>query len=258
MISFGDGISARSVRRLLPLAFAWLLAGPPLRAADSPSPSGDAQQSNKSRADDGRPDKSRRDAILNSEAWRTTLGGLDEWFSAQTIYDREQVGEIEQQLTSRLRRMSADELEAFQQDLDAKLGMALGPEGRDILGWVSANLAAAAPAYRQKMDLQYPDLLKLTAAQFREQLDRLARKRSAARSQTAVLEQSRQARIASLLAEQRKQDQDRERALSRDAANLGPGGYRSHYHPGGSVRKYPEVVSRPAYGFGFGYGFGFW
>lgn len=226
------------------LAAVACLSQAPLATADGPSPQGAADS-----------EKSRREELLNSEAWRKSMGGLDEWLSAQTIYDRNQVDEIEKQLTRRLEKMSPDELAAYQQDLEAKLQMVLSPEGRDILGWVEANVAAAAPAYRKKLDLRYPDLTQLTAAQLREQLDQLERKRSAARSQTAALEQSRLARIAALQADQRQQYEERERSLDRGASSLGPAGYRSHYHPAG-MRKYPDVVSRPAYG--FGYGFGFW
>ena len=234
-------------RQLLLVATTLLLPGQLLFANDTPSPDGVANGS----------ETTRREELLSSESWRKPMNGLDEWLSVQTINNRKQVDQIEKQLADRVQKMSADELEAFQQDFDAKLQMVLSPDGRDILGWVAANLAAAAPAYRKKLGLEEPDLLKLTAAQLREQLDLLQRKRSAAQSQTAALEQSRQARIAALQAEQRQQYDERERALARGASNFGPAGYRSHYHPNG-MRKYPDVVSRPAYGFGFGYGFGFW
>ncbi|HWB10938.1 MAG TPA: hypothetical protein VG826_17050 [Pirellulales bacterium] len=191
-------------------------------------------------------------SILSSESWQKTMTGLDEWFSVQPIYDRKEVDALKQDLSGRVEKMSPDDLEAFQQDLDAKLEMVLGPEGRDILGWVAASWAAASPAYRKKMDVQYPDIMKLTAAQLREQLDLLERRRSSARTQTERLEQSRQSRIAALQADQRQQFQERERALDRGASG---GGYRTPYHPGG-VRQYPDVVSRPAYG--WGWGFGFW
>lgn len=235
----------RLTRRSL-LVFACVLAWQFALANEGASPSREAKPS----------DKTRRDELLDSESWRKTMGGLDEWFSVQTIYDRNQVRQIERQLARRAEEMSADELEAFQQDLDAKLRLVLGPEGRDILGWVRANLAAAAPAYRKKLDLHYPDVVKLTAAQLRNELDRLKGRRSAAQNQTAALEQSRQARIAALQTQQQQQNNDRERTLDRGAASFGPGGYHSPYHPGGAVRQYPDVVARPAYG--FGYGFGFW
>jgi hypothetical protein len=189
--------------------------------------------------------------IRASESWQKTMNGLDEWFSVQPIYNRQEVDAIKSDLSRRLEEMSSEELGAFQQGLDAKLEMVLGPEGRDILGWVAASWAAASPSYRKKLDVHYPDLMKLTAAQLREQLDLLERKREAARTQTAKLEQFRQARIAALQSEQRQQFEERERTLDRGASG---GGYRTPYHPGG-VRQYPDVVSRPSYGFGFGFGF---
>jgi hypothetical protein len=191
--------------------------------------------------------------IRASESWQKTMNGLNEWFSVQPIYDREEVESIKNDLSRRVGEMSPNEQEAFQQALDAKLEMVLGPEGRDILGWVAASWAAASPAYRKKLDVHYPDLVNLTTAQLREQLDLLEHKREAARTHTAKLEQFRQARIAALQASHSEQFQQRERTLDRGASG---GGYRTPYHPGG-VRQYPNVVSRPSYGFGFGFGFGF-
>ncbi len=183
------------------------------------------------------------------------MGGLDEWLSVQSIYDQDQAAATKQQLKRRWEQMSVDELKDFQQDLDAKLQMALSPEGRSILDWVQANLQAAAPAYRKTLDLQTPDLLKLTAAQLRAQLDALEQRRSATRSQTTAFEHARQARISALQAEQRREEEERERALDRAAASLGAPGSRSQYFPGSKVRTYPDVLNR---GFFYGYGFGFW
>jgi hypothetical protein len=219
------------------LVAAWSTLPPPAMAADPPAKPSDG----------GKSDKVRRDLVLKSEAWKNTLAGLDEWLSIQTMYSKKEMAEIRKQVTGRVEKMSADELENFRQDLDAKLQMLLSPEGRDTLGWVAANLAAAAPAYRKKMDIQYPDVARLTAAQLREQLDRLDQKRSAAQSQTAALERARQARIAGLQAEQRQEFQERERALDRGAASAS-----SPYHPSG-MRQYPNVVSTPQYGWGFGF-----
>jgi hypothetical protein len=217
-----------------------------LTAAADPPP----KQNERSQAD-----KARREVILKSESWRTTMAELDQWYSAQPIYDPKQVDEIKKQTSRRVEAMSADELEEFRQDVESKLAILQSPDGRDILGWVAANQAAASPAYRKKMDIQYPDVARLNAAQLREQLELLAQKRSSAQSQTAALERARQSRISALQAEQRQQNEERERALDRSAASLGKGGYPSAYHPSG-IRQYPDVVSRPMYG--FGWGFGFW
>lgn len=193
-----------------------------------------------------------QDAVFNTPAWRNTLLELDEWFSIQPVYNKKQVEEERKHILNRLMKMSPEERNEFQRDLDVKLEIVLGPEGRDILGWVEKSLAAAAPAYRPKLDLEYPNILRMTAAQLRQQLDGLQGRRSAARNQSAALEQARQARIAALQTEQRQQYEERERSLDRGVAVYGSGGYRSPYHPSG-MRKYPDVVSRPAYGWGFGF-----
>lgn len=245
-ISSGRTSAAPHRRRLILAAVAILAAAvclPPAQrtpAADEPAPDGAK--------------KSLRDELRTSDSWRKTISGLDQWLSVQPIYDRDQLDEIKQQLTKRLEKMPAIDLEEFRQDLDAKMQMLLSPEGRSILEWVRANLEAAAPAYRKKMNLQYPDVMKLTAAQLRLQLDALEQRRSTARNQTAVLGQSRQARIAALQADQKRQDAARERALDRASTSADGAGYRTHYFPGSSVRQYRSQIGPPVYG----YGFGFW
>ena len=207
--------------------------------ADEPAP----------RTGDTRGTTSELDSALENKSWRRTMDALDEWFSTQTIYAPRQVGEVKKQLADQLSKMSDADREAFQQDLDAKLEMVFSPEGRDILEWVTANLAAAAPAYRKKMDLKYPDLLKLTAAQLREQLDLLERRRSSARGQTAALERARRARIAALQEEQRQRYDQQQRARDQAAASFNSG---SPYHPSGmSKHNYSPVP--PVYGWGFGF-----
>jgi len=229
------------------LLWFWLLAAAvclgwpdlPLCAAQPPQKGNDRSQD------------AQRDEILNSDAWRQMMGGLDEWFSVQDIYDARQAAEAKKQLRERVRKMSADELRAFQRDLDVKLQMVLGPEGRDILGWVSSSLAAAAPGYRKQLGLDYPDLLKLTAAQLRQQLDLLESKRASERRQSAAYEQAREARIKALQAEQRQVYDERQRALDRAASSAA---YNTPYHPHG-VRKYSELPMTPFYGWGWGLGF---
>lgn len=225
------------------LAVALLLAAVALvacqwtRAADAPGKVRDRAQA----------EQARRELILKSELWRNTFVGLDEWLSVQTMYDKNQLEDIKKRFSDRVEKMSADDLEEFRQDLDAKLEMLLGSEGRDILGWVAANLARAAPAYRKKMGIEYPDVANLTAAQLRQQLDLLIQKRSDAQANAAASERNRQARIAGLQAEQKQAFQERQQALSRSA-----GSANSPYNPG-PIRKYPDVVSRPQYGWGFGF-----
>ena len=237
-MKFFERTMSERIGLILALAAASFGLWRPAIAADPPAKQTDAAKR----------DQVRRNLILKSEAWKNTLAGVDQWLSVQTMYSKKEMDEIRKQVTGRVEKMSSDELEDYRQDLDARLAMLLSPDGRDILGWVAANLAAASPAYRKKMDIQYPDVARITAAQLREQLDSLEEKRSARQSQTAALERSRQARIAGLQAEQRQEFQERERALDRGAASVS-----SPYRPSG-VRQYPNVVSTPQ----FGWGFGFW
>jgi hypothetical protein len=238
MTSYCKRTAAQRIALVLVAAVSWLVSSRWAVAADPPAKQGERSQA----------EKARRETVLKSEPWRNTMKGLDQWYSVQTMYNEKQIDEIKKQIARRVDTMSAGELDDFRQELDTKLTMLLSPEGREILAWVAANLAAASPAYRKKMDIQYPDVARLSAAELREQLDLLTQKRSAAQTQTAALERARQARIAGLQAEQRQEAQERQQALSRPPATIA-----SPYHPGG-MRQYPDVVSQNQ----FGWGFGFW
>jgi len=220
------------VAAVVVVAFASLIAWRSALAADPPAKERDRSQS----------ERARRELIFKSEPWRNTFAGLDQWLSIQTMYDKDQIADIKKQVSARVENMSADDLEDFRQQLDAKLQMVLSPEGRDILGWVAANLARAAPAYRKKLGIEYPDVAKLTVAQLREQLDLLIQKRSGAQQSSAAFERARQARIAGLQAQQQQDFQERQRALDRT-----PSSVSSPYNPG------PARQYRPEYGWRFGF-----
>jgi hypothetical protein len=235
-VSFENKQSSRLAAVILLAAtslIAWRLAW----AADPPAKGRDRSQS----------EKARRDLILKSELWRNTFAALDQWLSIQTMYDQDQIDDIKKQVGGRVEKMSADELEDFRQQLDAKLEMVLSPEGRVILDWVAANMARAAPAYRKKMGIEYPDVARLTVAQLRQQLDLLIQKRSDAQASSAAFQRARDARIAGLQAQQQQAFQERQKALDRGAATAA-----SPYNPR-PQRQYPDVVSRPQYGWGFGF-----
>jgi hypothetical protein len=233
------------------VVLAWLVPSQFAAAADAP-----AKQDDPGQRDPGQNDQGRREIVLKSESWRKTMADLDQWYSAQPIYDQKQIGDIKKQTSLRLEAMSAEQLEEFRQDVEAKLAVLQSAEGHDTLKWVAANQAAAAPAYRKKLDIQYPDVAGLNAPQLRGQLELIAEKRAASQNRTAQLERAREARVAVLLAEQQLLYEERDRAFSRGIASYGRAGYPSGFRPG-EQRKYPNVVSR-GYGFGFGFGFGFW
>lgn len=229
----------------LVLVFSWLVGLPLAAAADHAAKLDNANQA-------------RRDDLLRSELWRKTMTDVDRWYAAHPIYDQKQIDDIKKQTSRRVETMSADELEEFRLDLEAKLATLQSPEGDDTLKWVAATQAAAAPTYRKKMDIQYPDVAGLSAVQLRGQLDVLAQKRSAAQHQAVAQERAREVRLEVMRAEQQRQYGERERALDRGIASFGRAGYPTTYGPT-QQRRYPQVVSRGyGFGFGFGLGFGFW
>lgn len=202
-------------------------------------------------------DRAAREAILASPTWRETIAAFDEWLAEQPIYSDEVVERFKLDRARRLATMSADELDEFAREIDEKLLLLSSPEWTETLDWIRETLAIATPAYARKLNLQYPDVLRLSSAQLRSQLKALERRHSAARRQAQAFERLRDERMALHQREQQAQAEARERALDRAAMS----NRFAAYHPAHTATQrtrrpfYPPMMP---FGFGFGMGFGFW
>lgn len=236
---------------LLPIAMAHGFDG------SSPSPARAEESRSVSDSPGRNADRASREAILASPTWRQTIAAFDEWLSDQPIYSDDVVERFKLDRARRLASMSADELDEFARELDEKLSLVSSPEWIETVDWIRETLAIATPAYARKLNLQYPDVLRLSSAQLRSQLKTLERRHAAARRQAQAFERLRDERMALHQRELQAQAEARERALDRAAMS----NRFAAYHPAHTATQrtrrpfYPPMMP---FAFGFGMGFGFW
>jgi len=238
--SFRDRISLAPLRKVPPLVLACVFAagGAIAGAAD--------------RADPGTPS---RDAVVSSQAWRESLHGFDEWLSAQTIYSPDQAAQIKAEQQRNLANMTTDELQDFQRDLDAKLSIVSSTEWQDAIDWLSNTLSAAAPSYAAKLNLQYPDVAHLTAAQLQRALAKLERRRWSEHQESLAFERMRETRLSMHQRQLHADAEARERALDRAAMSDRFSQYHPAHHPMQQRQRRPFYPPYAPFGFG-GFGFG--
>lgn len=195
-----------------------------------------------------------RGELLRSPSWRESLHGMDEWLSAQTIYSPEEVAQLKADQQQRLAGMTTEELEDFHRDLDAKLSIVSSPEWQETMEWVSNTLSAATPSYARRLDLHYPDVAHMTAAQLQRALTKLERRRWSEHQESLAFDRLRETQLAMHQRQLRAQEEARERAYDRAAMS----NRFSMYHPPHQATR--QRTRRPFYPpyapFGFGFGFG--
>ncbi|MGH7192999.1 MAG: hypothetical protein ACREJM_05610 [Candidatus Saccharimonadales bacterium] len=191
---------------------------------------------------------------MSSPAWRESQHGFDEWLSAQTIYDAHQVAQIKADQSRRLTTMTTDELQDFQRDLDAKLSIVSSAEWQETIDWLSRTLSAAAPSYAAKLDLHYPDVAHLTAAQLERTLAKLERRRWSEHQESLAFERMRETRLSMHQQQLRAESEARERALDRAAMSNRFSEYHPAHHPTQQRQRRPFYPPYAPFGFGFGFG----
>lgn len=256
--------SRNRIRRALRASLALSLLGFwPLALADAfdsvsrgPAPS-ELAPSDRETPQSQAAEQAAREAILASPAWRETIEAFDDWLSSQPIYSGEAVERFKLERARRLATMPSDELARFARELDKKLSLVSSPEGEETIDWVRETLSVATPAYARKLDLRYPDVLRLTSAQLQSELKSLARRHTAARQRAQSFERLRDERMALHQRELRAQAESRERALDRAAMS----NRFADYHPAHTATqrtRRPFYPPLSPYAFAFGLGFGFW
>lgn len=195
-----------------------------------------------------------RGALLSSPSWRESLHGMDEWLSAQTIYSPDEVAQLKADRQQRLANMTTEELEDFHRDLDAKLSIVSSPEWQETIEWLSNTLSAAAPSYARRLNLQYPDVAHMTAAQLQRALTKLERRRWSEHQESLAFERLRETQLAMHQRQLRAQEESRERAYDRAAMS---NRFSMYHPPHQAMRPRSRRPFYPPYApFGFGFGFG--
>lgn len=197
-----------------------------------------------------------REKILRSQSWQHTLRRFDEWLSAQSFYDAQQVKQTKARLQVGIGRMSALQLEKFQQDLDAKLDLLTSDRAHDASAYLTQTLEVASPAYARKLRQQLPDLLTMSAEQINHQLAALAAKhRNAARVQDNFDDSKR--RVVAFndwrVQQGRRKEREKARARREEDSTSSPQNYRpaSEYYPLADVDEIGGISNWSGWGGGF-------
>jgi hypothetical protein len=156
-----------------------------------------------------------REQILNSDKWKQTLAGFDQWLDTQTMYDAQEVQQTKSRLQVGIGRMTAAQLQWFENDLQEKLRILSGEQAQDASEYLAQTLAVASPAYARKLRQKLPDLLTTTAAQVNQQLAAFSTKRQTTQQMQGSFDSARQQEIAFNQSQLAAREQESERALDR-------------------------------------------
>jgi hypothetical protein len=138
-----------------------------------------------------RDEATQKDELLDSPRWRQAMFELNEWLRTQSIYSRDQVGQIRADLAARVDAMSLAELQAMLGDLEAKLRILDTPQARATRSWFGQYLSVLAVRRRDEVLREIPDFATMTPAQLQQVLDKIDRRRGAQQS----FERNRQSRV---------------------------------------------------------------
>lgn len=131
-----------------------------------------------------------RQRILEGERWRRMYGEFEQWLSVQQVYRPEEVVAITKELRERVSRMSPPELERFLDEMEARLRVLKSPEADDARLWLKQFMAVARNP-EQQLGRPRPDVLNMTAAQIRQEIQWLEQHRASRQQAQSAFDQKR-------------------------------------------------------------------
>jgi hypothetical protein len=163
-------------------------------------------------------------AILDSKRWRRAMFELNEWLSAQRLYDKKQVEEIKADLSTRVAEMSSSDLEFMLQDMEAKFQIMDSQPAQEAREWLGHYLSLRSAKKREEILKDLPNLVTMTAAQLSQEIQKIERKRTLSQREAAASSRTQQALVSS----QMQANQAAQQAARRQQ-NRGPDTYTSPY-----------------------------
>jgi hypothetical protein len=140
----------------------------------------------------GASDLARKAEILNSPRWRRAIFELGEWLSTQKIYPPKEVVRIKSEFNHRVAKMSSYEVEYLLDDLDTKFKILDTPEALEARAWVGQYLSVMSDRRREAELKDVPDVVKMSAGQLQQELQKIEQKRAAMQQQQAAFDAGRQ------------------------------------------------------------------
>jgi hypothetical protein len=192
-----------------------------------------------------------RRKVFESKHWQEVNNEMKEWLSVQTAYNKEQIAQLETQLQQQADGMSADQLESFLLDMEAKLKVLMSSEMTQTRSWLKQYYT---PQAQKKMAKRFGilDPVHMTASQLTEALQRFEDERGSRNQAQASFNQTRQQQIAIDRANQRANAQASERALDRASRSASRSSYpyASPYAPQRVDQRYKVPSAGARYSIG--------
>jgi hypothetical protein len=174
-------------------------------------------------------DARERDEILAGRRWQRVRREFHDWLAVQEIYDADEVEQIKDDIDFHAHDMTAPELLQMIDDLEDRLDVLLSPEAAEARQWLGKFLSVQAKYSDDELRAKRPDVINMSGAEIRRELEQLQRRRAGTRQAQSAFERARagevQARRAATAAPARPRPQRPERA----AAGESP--FRSRYAP---------------------------
>ena len=139
-----------------------------------------------------RDDIAKKAEILRSPRWRRAVFELGAWLDSQEIYPPKQVMKIKSDFNHRVAKMSSYELEYLLEDLETKFKVIDSPEAKDARAWVGQYLSAMSDRKREEVLKDIPDVVKMSAGELSQEIQKIEEKRQSLQRQQAAFDQGRQ------------------------------------------------------------------
>jgi hypothetical protein len=137
-------------------------------------------------------DVAKKAEILRSPRWRRAVFELGDWLDTQQIYPPKQVQKIKGDFNRRVAKMSSYELEYLLEDLETKFKVMDSPEAKDARAWVGQYLSAMSDRKRDEVLKDIPDVVKMSAGELSQEIQKIESKRQSLQRQQAAFDQGRQ------------------------------------------------------------------
>jgi hypothetical protein len=137
-------------------------------------------------------DIAKKAEILRSSRWRRAVFELGDWLDTQEIYPPKQVQKIKSDFNHRVAKMSSYELEYLLEDLEQKFKVMDSPEAKDARAWVGQYLSAMSDRKRDEVLKDIPDVVKMSAGELSQEIQKIETKRQSLQRQQAAFDQGRQ------------------------------------------------------------------
>ena len=130
-----------------------------------------------------------RNDILSSDRWAAAERQFDEWLSIQTVYSEDEVEAMKSDFRNRIIAMSAEELQEFLDQMEARVQILMSPASMDARRWASKFTEKRKKEIRKKFGVEDP--INMSADEMAAALRQFAADRQSRQATSASFQRSR-------------------------------------------------------------------